>query len=202
MPPRRRRAARPHLGRFFPGQHRTSTAPHRFRLPEGRPLLDIPNHQIALEKYLETYGLFTEIAQRRIVARQNGEVVLTATFDESNQPGKLDVAQKPETVSADELWDQLLVRRMLGWRPLQPRRSYCTFPRSQANPTCSTQLPRESRTTSVGRTVRPSARLYFMPWTRPVIPATLMIAHDAFEVLSSRTCLTQAAVEGEFRKNG
>ncbi|GIW55544.1 MAG: hypothetical protein KatS3mg082_1948 [Nitrospiraceae bacterium] len=33
-----------------------------------------------------------------------------------------------------------------------------------------------SSTTSDGRTVWPSARLYFMPRMRPVIPATLMIA--------------------------
>ena len=33
-----------------------------------------------------------------------------------------------------------------------------------------------SSTTSDGRTVRPSARLYFMPRMRPVMPATLMIA--------------------------
>jgi len=38
-----------------------------------------------------------------------------------------------------------------------------------------------SSTTSEGRTVRPSARLNFMPRMRPVIPATLMIAALAIE---------------------
>ena len=36
-----------------------------------------------------------------------------------------------------------------------------------------------SRTTSDGRTVCPSARLYFIPRMRPVMPATLMIAPEA-----------------------
>jgi hypothetical protein len=36
-----------------------------------------------------------------------------------------------------------------------------------------------SITTSDGRTDCPSARLYFMPRMRPVMPATLMIAPDA-----------------------
>lgn len=83
--------------------------------PQAIASLDIPDHQIALEKYLDSYGLAIEASDRRIIARQNGEVVLTATFDESNRLAKLNVAQKPEQANTTgETWDEGQLRRMLG----------------------------------------------------------------------------------------
>lgn len=53
--------------------------------PQAIALLEIPDHKLALAGYLDHYGLRHEQDGDKIVVKENGEPVLTATFDERNR---------------------------------------------------------------------------------------------------------------------
>lgn len=86
--------------------------------PQAIASLEIPDHQLALRGYLDSYGLAHEVAGNQIVVKENGEPVLTATFDEQNRLTNLEVrlearADSP-TAAPSESWDQAQWRRLLN----------------------------------------------------------------------------------------
>jgi hypothetical protein len=64
-------------------------------LPQAISSLDIPNHRLALTGYLEYYGLPFQQEGTEVVVRENGEAMLTATFDELNRLTKLEATITP-----------------------------------------------------------------------------------------------------------
>jgi hypothetical protein len=88
--------------------------------PQAIASLDIPDHRLALAGYLDHYGLSYEQDGDKLVVKEDGEVVLTATFDKQNRLTKLEAKLKPTDSGADdsntaESWDQAQLRRMMGW---------------------------------------------------------------------------------------
>lgn len=59
--------------------------------PQAIAALDIPNHRLALTGHLEYHGLGSTAMGHQIVAMENGQPLLTATFDERDRLSKLDV---------------------------------------------------------------------------------------------------------------
>jgi hypothetical protein len=76
--------------------------------------LDIPDHRLALAGYLDHYNLAHEQDGDRFVVRENGEPVLTATFDEHNRLTNLEVTLSSNERTGGEPWDRGQLRRMLG----------------------------------------------------------------------------------------
>jgi hypothetical protein len=62
--------------------------------PQAVAALHIPNHRLALAGHLAHYGLDGRDEGDRVVVREGGQPVLTATFDESDRLTKLDVTVK------------------------------------------------------------------------------------------------------------
>lgn len=92
--------------------------------PQAIASLDIPDHNLALTGYLDHYGLSYERDDDKIVVKEMGEAVLTATFDELGRLTNLEVKLKTEGDGlAEELptenppgesWDEAQLRRMMG----------------------------------------------------------------------------------------
>jgi hypothetical protein len=82
--------------------------------PQAIASLEIPDHQLAFSGYLDYYSLGYEQEENRIVVRENGEPVITATFDEQNRLTNLEATLKPTPRHQDESWDEGQLRRMLG----------------------------------------------------------------------------------------
>ena len=87
--------------------------------PQAIASLEIPDHKLALSGYLDSYGLSHEQDGDKIVVKEDGEPVLTATFDELNRLTNLEVKLKAEADSPGkddpvESWDEMQLRRMLG----------------------------------------------------------------------------------------
>lgn len=87
--------------------------------PQAIASLEIPDHKLALTGYLEHYGLSHEQDGEKIVVKENGEVVLAATFDEQNRLTKLEAKlegaePKSDAGGAVESWNEMQLRRMLG----------------------------------------------------------------------------------------
>lgn len=57
--------------------------------PQAIASIDIANHKLAFIGYLEYYGLAHEQVEDRLVVKEDGGAVLTATFDELNRLTKL-----------------------------------------------------------------------------------------------------------------
>jgi hypothetical protein len=84
--------------------------------PQAIASLEIPDHKLALTGYLDHYSLSYEQDGDKIVVKENGEAALTATFDEQNRMTNLEAKLKPTGATPnDELWDELLFRKMMGW---------------------------------------------------------------------------------------
>ncbi len=88
--------------------------------PQAIASLEIPDHKLALVGYLDHYSFVHEPDGDRIVVKEKGEVVLTATFDEQNRLTNLEVRLEAKTESPDESnpgenWDEGQLRRMMGW---------------------------------------------------------------------------------------
>lgn len=86
--------------------------------PQAIAALEIPDHRLALAGYLDHYGLVHEQDGDTLVVKENGESVLTATFDEQNRLTNLEVklntgTDSPVENDPVESWDELLLRRML-----------------------------------------------------------------------------------------
>jgi hypothetical protein len=87
--------------------------------PQAIASLEIPDHKLALAGYLDHYNLAHEQDGDKIVVKENGEPVLTATFDELNRLTNLEVrleakAESTGESSPGESWDEAQLRRMLG----------------------------------------------------------------------------------------
>ena len=63
--------------------------------PQAIASIEISNHRDALAGYLEHYGLSGEVEGDSLVVKENGEAVLTATFDGQNRLAKLEVSIRP-----------------------------------------------------------------------------------------------------------
>nr|WP_162660490.1 DUF6882 domain-containing protein [Tuwongella immobilis] len=63
--------------------------------PQAIASLEIPDHRLALIGYLDHYELGYEQDGEKVVVRENGEPVLTATFDEQNRLTNLEATIKP-----------------------------------------------------------------------------------------------------------
>ena len=63
--------------------------------PRAISALDLADHRLALAGYLRSYGLPFEEASDRILVRDQGEPVLTATFDDLNRLTNLEATLKP-----------------------------------------------------------------------------------------------------------
>lgn len=102
-----------------PPLHRLATV-----LPQAIASLEITDHRLALTGYLDHYGLSFEQVVDKIVVKENGEPVLTATFDGQKRLTNLEAQLDPPAVAepvADmepsqrvESWDEAQLRRMLG----------------------------------------------------------------------------------------
>ncbi|WP_020471392.1 DUF6882 domain-containing protein [Zavarzinella formosa] len=65
--------------------------------PQAISSLDIPDHRLALTGYLDYHGLAYEQIGDRVVAKENGEPALTATFDHLNRLTNLEATIKPRS---------------------------------------------------------------------------------------------------------
>lgn len=85
--------------------------------PQAIASLEIPDHQLALRGYLDSYGLAHEVVGNQIVVKEGGEPVLTATFDEQNRLTNLEVrleGRADSPAAPSESWDQGQLRRLLN----------------------------------------------------------------------------------------
>ncbi len=87
--------------------------------PQAIASLGIPDHKLALAGYVDHYGLRHESDGDKLVVKENGEPVLTATFDELNRLTNLEVrlvakADDSSEGRSGESWDEMQLRRMLG----------------------------------------------------------------------------------------
>lgn len=73
--------------------------------PQAIASLDIPDHRLALTGYLDHYGLAHEQDGDKIVAKENGEVMLTAAFDKQGRLTNLVVKLKADVPAATESWE-------------------------------------------------------------------------------------------------
>jgi hypothetical protein len=84
--------------------------------PQAISNLDIPDHKLALTSYLDHCCLVYEQDGEKLVVKENGEPVLTATFDELNRLTNLEVRLNADTTTAKpQSWDEGQLRRLLGW---------------------------------------------------------------------------------------
>lgn len=88
--------------------------------PRALSSLDIPDHRLALAGYLDYYNLTHEQVDDKLVVKENGDPVLTATFDEQNRLTHMEANLKPAASSegdsdAVESWEEGQLRRMMGW---------------------------------------------------------------------------------------
>jgi hypothetical protein len=83
--------------------------------PQAIAELDIPDHRLAFTSYLDWYKLAHESDGDRVIVRENGEPVLTATFDDLNRLTHLEATLNPTPPpKKNSVWDDELFRRMLG----------------------------------------------------------------------------------------
>lgn len=83
--------------------------------PQAIAVLDIPDHRLAFTSYLDWYKLAHESDGNRVIVRESGEPVLTATFDEHNRLTHLEATLNPTSPpKKNSVWDDELFRRMLG----------------------------------------------------------------------------------------
>jgi hypothetical protein len=84
--------------------------------PQAIASLEIADHKEALCGYLDHYGIDHQHTVHQIVVQDDdGESILTATFDEQNRLTHLEAKLQPTPpASKNAEWDDELLRRMLG----------------------------------------------------------------------------------------
>jgi hypothetical protein len=84
--------------------------------PQAIASLEIPDHRLALASYLDHYGLGHEQDGDKLVVKESGEAVLTATVDEHNRLTNLEARLKVDAPATNtESWEEGQLRRMMGW---------------------------------------------------------------------------------------
>lgn len=81
--------------------------------PQAITALGLPDHRLAFTSYLNWYKLTHQSDANRVVVRENGEPVLTATFDEHHRLTSLESVLNSAPALTNSAWDDELFRRML-----------------------------------------------------------------------------------------